>query len=101
MTGPARTQALAALLPARPPLGDIDVENSEEVSMADIDMDQEMRRQRDRQMEEEDDDEPQRRVQCAQQSGGASGGCGGRGQTLVDRSHARWCLAVGASAAGG
>ena len=46
----AVTQALTTILPPRPPLGDVDTEACEEVSMADIDMEQEMKRQRERQV---------------------------------------------------
>lgn len=60
-------QALAHIFPPRPSLGDIDIEQCEEVSAADIDMEAEMQRQRQRQQEEDDDDEPRRGVQCAQQ----------------------------------
>ena len=65
--GDKEIAALADLLPPRPSL-EVDIESCQEVSVSDIDMEQELRRQKERQMEEEDEEDPRGgRVQCAQQ----------------------------------
>jgi DnaJ family protein A protein 2 len=66
--GDREIAALAALLPPRPPL-EVEIDACQEVSVTDIDMESEMRRQQERQADEEDDDERGGRggVQCAQQ----------------------------------
>ena len=67
------TAALASLLPPRPTL-DVDLESCQEVSVSDVDMEQELRRQKERQMEEEEEEDPRGgRVQCAQQVRAAAG----------------------------